>query len=142
MLTPDLTAATLAQLTPVLECLLAQPHVNRPGLALSIAFAPGDGTVDYLSDVTIGDLSTNPYPNGQIARQKRDLSLRTRLAGDRVPPHMLRPGDSEWTGSAWLDGIAVGCAGLSSEQDGMVAHWVAHALATACIGLPLPSENP
>lgn len=129
-LTPALTAEVIETLRPVLQCLLAQPHVRRDGLALSIAL-DNEG-VRELGDFTVGDLSGNPYPNAEIARQKRGLSLRTRMAGDRVAEQFRQPElDSEWTGSAWLDGLAVGCAGLTEAQDGMVAHWVAHALAAA-----------
>ncbi|WP_010137773.1 hypothetical protein [Oceanicola sp. S124] len=128
-LTPEATAAAIDRLRPVLASLLAQPDVGRDGLALSIACEDVTGTPVELGDFTIGDLSSNPYPNGQIARQKRGLSQRKRMAGAMVPSCERDPErDSAWTGSAWISGVAVGCAGLTEAQDGLVAHWVAHAL--------------
>ncbi|SDI71698.1 hypothetical protein [Alloyangia pacifica] len=131
ILTADRVAREIDLLRPPLEALLTRSDIARDGLALSISADFGAGQIS-LGDFVIGDLSRNPYPNADIARQKRDLSARCRRAGSDVPPHLLRDGDSEWTGSAWLDGIAVGCAGLSEARDEMVAHWVAHALAAAC----------
>ena len=127
ILTTDLVADVIADLRPVIGMLLTQDHVARSGLALSVAVDLGQGALD-LGAAVIGDLSANPYPNDDIARQKRDLSLRMRLPGSQVPAHAYRAGDSQWVGSAYVEGIAVGCAGLTEEQDEMVAHWVAHAI--------------
>lgn len=126
ILTPALIAEVVEDLRPVIATLLAQPWVNRPGVAISVALDLVGS--EELGDHVIGDLSTNPYPNAEIARQKRDLSLRCRLPGSAVPAHLYRAGDSEWVGSAYVEGIAVGCAGLTEDQDEMIAHWIAHAI--------------
>lgn len=126
-LTPGLLRDVLTELEPVIAALLAQPGVARPGIAVSVALDLGRESVE-LGDHVFGDLSANPYPNEEIARQKRDLSLRSRMAGSTVPAHLVRAGDSEWVGSAWVEGIAVGCAGLTETQDEMVAHWIAYAI--------------
>lgn len=123
-LSSALVSDTVAMITPALLALLAQPAVGRDGLALCIR---AEGGLD-LGDFTVGDLSRNSFPNDQIARQKCALSLRARCAGSQAPALMAREGDSEWTGSAYLEGLAVGCAGLTEEMDEMVAHWVATAI--------------
>lgn len=126
-LAPEQVTRRIATLRPVLLCLLQQPFVNRQGFALAIA-QDWRGGIHDLGVHVLGDLTQSPYPNARIAVRKRDLSLRCHTAGHLVPADRKTTLDGPWTGSAWHDGLAVGCAGLTEAQDNMVAHWVAHAL--------------
>jgi hypothetical protein len=77
---------------------------------------------------TLGDLSTSPWPNREIALKKAELSARYGLPGAQIPSGYLRKGDSIFSGSAVLGGVVAACAGLDPRHDEMFSWWIASAV--------------
>ena len=76
----------------------------------------------------LGDLSTSPWPNREIALKKAEISARYGLPGAQIPPAYLRAGDSVFQGSAVLGGVVAACAGLDPRHDEMFSWWIASAV--------------
>ncbi|NBB47869.1 hypothetical protein GVN24_06260 [Rhizobium sp. CRIBSB] len=77
---------------------------------------------------TLGDLSTSPWPNTDIALKKAELSARYGLPGAQIAPGYLQEGDSVFSGSAVIGGVVAACAGLDPRHDEMFSWWIASAM--------------
>ena len=143
ILSPELVRRAIDKVYPLIELLMQDPDVRGdrldPGLAVVVtatsdinpcptdkpdAFAEHCYYVGHVG----GGADADKLRWGLFALQKAMVSARTGLPTAKVPPQMLIADDVKYWGSAVLDGIVVGCSGLSSEHDEMFAYCIAAAV--------------
>jgi hypothetical protein len=112
--------------------------VGDPGIIVEPKFFPfgewkkGGG---ILYEYLIGNPEEFEYPYIEIARSKTHLSWLHKKSTRRIQsemPHVLRNGDTQYFGSAYKDGLAVGASGVQADFDEMVAYWVLAACSALC----------
>jgi hypothetical protein len=123
---------------PAIEAVFKTGVTGRSHLAVVVtaveAITGGrqDGKIAFADScylvTSLGDLSSSPWPNMQIALKKAQISARTGMPTSQLPPTYLREGDTVFHGSAVLGGIVVACAGLDPRHDEMFSWWIASAV--------------